>query len=88
MKNLVPRGSIPVFFTTFTIMAAKGKNWFDVLKWVEKVIESCETPLQGVAAKKLVKLYLAKYEKEIVSMDITIYYQLMDKLDNIKYEKI
>ena len=69
-------------------MAAKGKNWFDVLKWVEKVIESCETPLQGVAAKKLVKLYLAKYEKEIVSMDITIYYQLMDKLDNIKYEKI
>ena len=69
-------------------MAAKGKNWFDVLKWVEKVIESCETPLQGVAAKKLVKLYLAKYEKEIVSMDITIYYQLMDKLDNIKYKKI
>ena len=88
MKNLVPRGSIPVFFTNFKIMAAKGKNWFDVLKWVEKVIESCETPLQGVAAKKLVKLYLAKYEKEIVSMDITIYYQLMDKLDNIKYEKI
>ena len=84
----MPRGSIPVFFTNFKIMAAKGKNWFDVLKWVEKVIESCETPLQGVAAKKLVKLYLAKYEKEIVSMDITIYYQLMDKLDNIKYEKI
>jgi hypothetical protein len=69
-------------------MAAKGKNWFDVLKWVEKVIESCKTPLQGIAAKKLVKLYLAKYEKEVVSMDLTIYYQLMEKLDNIKYEKI
>jgi hypothetical protein len=69
-------------------MAAKGKNWFDVLKWVEKVIESCETPLQGIAAKKLVKLYLAKYEKEVVSIDLTIYYQLMEKLDNIKYEKI
>jgi len=69
-------------------MAAKGKNWFDVLKWVEKVIESCETPLQGIAAKKLVKLYLAKYEKEVVSIELTIYYQLMEKLDNIKYEKI
>jgi len=56
--------------------------------WVEEVIKSCKTPLQGIAAKKLVKLYLAKYEKEVVSMDLTIYYQLMEKLDNIKYEKI
>ena len=69
-------------------MAAKGKNWYDTLLWVEKVIKSCKTPLQGIAAKKLTKLYLEKYEKEIVSMDLTIYYQLMDKLDNIKYEKI
>jgi len=69
-------------------MAAKGKNWYDTLLWVEEVIKSCKTPLQGIAAKKLVKLYLAKYEKEIVSMDLTIYYQLMEKLDNIKYEKI
>jgi hypothetical protein len=84
----VPRGSIPVFFTNLKIMAAKGKNWYDTLLWVEEVIKSCKTPLQGIAAKKLVKLYLAKYEKEIISMDLTIYYQLMDKLDNIKYEKI
>ena len=88
MKNLVPRGSIPVFFTNFKIMAAKGKNWYDTLLWVEEVIKSCKTPLQGIAAKKLVKLYLEKYEKEIVSMDLTIYYQLMDKLDNIEYKKL
>ena len=69
-------------------MAANGKNWYDTLLWVEEVIKSCKTPLQGIAAKKLVKLYLAKYEKEIISMDLTIYYQLMDKLDNIKYKKI
>jgi hypothetical protein len=56
--------------------------------WVEEVIKSCKTPLQGIAAKKLVKLYLAKYEKEIVSMDLTIYYQLMDKLDNIEYKEL
>jgi hypothetical protein len=69
-------------------MAAKGKNWYDTLLWVEEVIKSCKTPLQGIAAKKLVKLYLEKYEKEIVSMDLTIYYQLMDKLDNIEYKKL
>ena len=69
-------------------MAAKGKNWYDTLLWVEKVIKSCKTPLQGLAAKKLVKLYLAKYREEIADMDLTIYYQLMDKLDNIKYKKI
>ena len=88
MKNLVPRGSIPVFFTNFKIMAAKGKNWYDTLLWVEEVIKSCKTPLQGVAAKKLVKLYLERYEKEIVSIDLTIYYQLMDKLDNIEYKEL
>lgn len=69
-------------------MAANGKNWYDTLLWVEKVIKSCKTPLQGIAAKKLVKLYLSKYREEIADMDLTIYYQLMDKLDNIKYEKI
>jgi hypothetical protein len=84
----VPRGSIPVFFTNLKIMAAKGKNWYDTLLWVEKVIKSCKTPLQGIAAKKLAKLYLAKYREEIADMDLTIYYQLMDKLDNIKYKKI
>ena len=69
-------------------MAAKGKNWYDTLLWVEKVIKSCKTPLQGIAAKKLANLYLAKYREEIGDMDLTIYYQLMDKLDNIKYKKI
>ena len=69
-------------------MAANGKNWYDTLLWVEEVIKSCKTPLQGIAAKKLVKLYLSKYREEIADMDLTIYYQLMDKLDNIKYKKI
>ena len=68
-------------------MAAKGKNWYDALLWVEKVIKSCKTPLQGIAAKKLAKLYLSKYKEDIAEIDLTIYYQLMDKLDNIKYKK-
>lgn len=68
-------------------MAAKGKNWYDALLWVERVIKSCKTPLQGIAAKKLVQLYLSKYKEDIADMDLTIYYQLMDKLDNIKYKK-
>lgn len=69
-------------------MAAKGKNWYDALLWVERVIKSCKTPLQGIAAKKLAKLYLAKYREEIAEIDLTIYYRLMTELDNIKYEKI
>ena len=68
-------------------MAAKGKNWYDTLLWVEKVIKSCKTPLQGIAAKKLVKLYLSKYREDISEMDLTIYYRLKAELDNIKYKK-
>lgn len=69
-------------------MAANGKNWYDTLLWVEQVIKSCKTPLQGIAAKKLAKLYLSKYKEDIAEMDLTIYYRLMTELDNIKYEKI
>lgn len=68
-------------------MAAKGKNWYDTLLWVEKVIKSCKTPLQGIAAKKLVKLYLSKYREDIAEMDLTIYYRLKAELDNIKHKK-
>jgi hypothetical protein len=69
-------------------MAANGKNWYDALLWVEQVIKSCKTPLQEMGAKKLVKLYLAKYKEDIAEMDLTIYYRLMTELDKIKYEKI
>ena len=69
-------------------MAAKGKNWFDVLKWVEKVIESCETSGQERTTRKLVKLYFERYKKEFGEVDLHIYNMLMEKLDNIKYEKI
>jgi len=68
-------------------MAAKGKNWYDTLLWVEKVIKSCKTPLQEIAEKKLLKLYLSKYREDIAEMDLTIYYRLKAKLDNIKYKK-
>ena len=46
-------------------MAAKGNNWYDVLKWVEKVIESCETRGQAKTARKLVKSYFKRYEREL-----------------------
>jgi hypothetical protein len=71
-------------------MAANGKNWYDTLLWVEGVIKSCETPSQGMAAKKLVNLYLAKYRDIVWELELylNIYNRLMEGLDNIKYEKI
>jgi hypothetical protein len=68
-------------------MSANGNNWYDVMLWVENVIKSCETPLQEISAKKLVKLYLKKYKYEFKELDLSIYYRLMSRLDQIHYSK-
>lgn len=42
-------------------MAANSTHSLDVLKWIYKVIDSSETVLQAINAKKLVFLYRDKY---------------------------
>ena len=69
-------------------MGAKGNNWYDVLLWVEKVIESCETPQQETTARKLVKLYFKRYKKEFGEVDLHIYYMLMEKIDAVTYKEL
>jgi len=69
-------------------MAAKGNNWFDVLKWVEKVIESCETRGQAKTARKLVKSYFKRYERELGELDLEVFNGLIEKLDGITFKKI
>ena len=36
-------------------MEKKSNHPGDVAKWVEKVIRSCETPMQGIGARRLVQ---------------------------------
>ena len=42
-------------------MAAISKHYGDVANWIEKVIDSCEHPLQESAARKLVRLFEKNY---------------------------
>jgi hypothetical protein len=35
-------------------MASTSKHYGDVVNWIEKVINSCETPLQEGTARKLI----------------------------------
>ena len=42
-------------------MASTSKHHVDVAIWIEKVINSCETPLQETTAKKLVRLFEIQY---------------------------
>jgi hypothetical protein len=38
-------------------MAATSKHYGDVYKWLEKVIDSCTTPLQESSARRLIRLF-------------------------------
>jgi len=42
-------------------MAAISKHYGDVANWIEKVIDSCEHPLQESAARKLIRLFEKQY---------------------------
>lgn len=42
-------------------MAASSKHYGDVTNWIEKVIESCNTPLQEITARKLVRQFEIQY---------------------------
>jgi len=42
-------------------MAATSRHHGDISIWIEKVIDSCETPAQELSARRLVRLYEKKY---------------------------
>jgi hypothetical protein len=69
-------------------MAATSNHYGDVLIWIEKVIDSCETPSQEFSARKLVSLY----EKEYSYLEYPVYRDLCrrlhDKLDDKFYSRI
>jgi len=69
-------------------MAANSNHYGDVVNWIEKVIDSCETSLQEMTARKLVRLY----EEQYSYLDYPVYRELCrrlrDKLDNKFYSRI
>ena len=69
-------------------MASTSNHYGDVANWIEKVIDSCETPLQEISARKLVRLY----EQQYSYLDYPVYRELcrrlQNKLDNKFYSRI
>jgi len=69
-------------------MGATSNHYGDVANWVEKVIDSCETSLQEVSARKLVSLY----EKQYSYLEFSVYHELCrrlrNKLDSKFYSRI
>jgi hypothetical protein len=64
-------------------MASTSKHYGDVVNWIEKVINSCETPLQEKTARKLIHQFELQYEE----IDIKLNFELSRKLRNQLNEK-
>jgi hypothetical protein len=64
-------------------MASTSKHYGDVVNWIEKVINSCETPLQEVTAKKLIYQFELQYRE----IDKELNFQLSRKLRNTLDQK-
>jgi hypothetical protein len=71
-------------------MAAKSNKPGDLVLWVEKVIDSCETPLQEITAKKLIRLLEQKLDSENYPKELkwAIHRSLRDRLDRKLYTRL
>lgn len=71
-------------------MAATSSKPGDLLLWVEKVIDSCETPFQEITAKKLIRLFEAKLDRDNYPKELkwAIHRSLRDRLDRKIYTRL
>ena len=60
-------------------MAAISKHYGDVANWIEKVIDSCEHPLQESAARKLIRLFEKNYAAEF---EMPVYLEISRRLNH------
>lgn len=51
-------------------MEKRSNHWGDIGKWIEKVIDSCETYQQTFTARKLISNFEDKLIRDNVSFDI------------------
>ena len=67
----------------------KSKHYADTAKWICKVIESCTTPKQEIACRKLIRIWSCKY---INSLKPDTYFALITEmrsaLDFKNYERL
>jgi hypothetical protein len=59
-------------------MAATSRHHGDISIWIEKVIDSCETPSQELSARRLVRLYEKKYSY----LEYPVYRELILRLQH------
>lgn len=72
-------------------MGAISNHNGDVANWIEKVIDSCETPLQEVSARKLIQLFeLRLIQNNQIHSDLFAAFsrQLRNRLDYHKNKKV
>ena len=53
--------------TLFTTKKKETTNphYGDVVRWIERVIDSCETPKQTKSAERLIRLFESQYHEEL-----------------------
>ena len=69
-------------------MGATSKHHGDVAIWIEKVINSCETPLQEMTARRLVRLFESQYQDIDRELDWSLSRKLRTALDNKVYTRM
>ena len=69
-------------------MAATSKHYGDVVIWIEKVINSCETPIQELTARRLVRLFESQYQNIDRELDWSLSGKLRMSLDSKVYSRM
>jgi hypothetical protein len=69
-------------------MAATSNHHGDVAIWIEKVINSCETPIQEIAARKLTQQFELQYRDIDRELNWELSRRLRAALDNKFYSRV
>jgi len=72
-------------------MASTSKHYGDVNKWIERVIDSCTTPLQECSVRRLIRLFGEDLERSGEIDNATISYMqsaLRYRLEEKQYSRI
>jgi hypothetical protein len=72
-------------------MASTSKHYGDVNKWIERVIDSCTTPLQERSVRRLIRLFGEDLERSGEIDNTTISYMqsaLRYRLEEKQYSRI
>jgi len=69
-------------------MGSISNHYGDVANWIETVINSCETPLQEITARKLIRLFEKRIDAEAPELYFTYSRKLNDKLNTITYARL